>query len=179
MDLMAAITKEHSKQQALLVANWIGNDPVRFGNLWKLFTGDDYRMTQRAAGIVNSLVERYPQLITPYWDNIISLLKDSSLPIAVKRNLLRLLQFVSIPEPYHGDFIEFCFPNMEDSKATVAIRCFSMTILYNLTQNYHELEEALEQSIQYCLEQQEVTAGFRARAKHILTALLRRKSAHR
>jgi hypothetical protein len=95
MDLMAAITKEHSKQQALLVANWIGNDPVRFGNLWKLFTGDDYRMTQRAAGIVNSLVERYPQLITPYWDNIISLLKDSSLPIAVKRNLLRLLQFPS------------------------------------------------------------------------------------
>ena len=51
MDLRAELLEEHSKRQALRVADYIGNDPERFADLMCLFFGNEYRVTQRAAWV--------------------------------------------------------------------------------------------------------------------------------
>jgi hypothetical protein len=49
MDLLAALTEEHSKAQCNKIVAYIGNDKKKFAELMKLFFEGEYRITQRAA----------------------------------------------------------------------------------------------------------------------------------
>ena len=49
MDIREALLAEHSKGQTTKIVRYIDGDPVRFAELMKLFLGDTYRLSQRAA----------------------------------------------------------------------------------------------------------------------------------
>ena len=133
MDLRAEILKEHSKAQAEKIANWIGKDAERFGELVQLFLHDEYRVVQRAAHAVSIIADRYPKLLAPHLEAMLAKMSEPGALVAVKRNVIRALQTIDIPEPQHGEVMNTCFELQADSKETVAVRCFSMTVLNNLS----------------------------------------------
>jgi len=53
MDIREALLAEHSKRQTMKIVRYINGDPARFAELMKLFLGDTYRLSQRAAWAVN------------------------------------------------------------------------------------------------------------------------------
>ena len=65
MMLREALLKEHSKKQALQIANYVGSDPLLFAQLMALFFANEYKITQRAAWVVSCCAEKHPQLILP------------------------------------------------------------------------------------------------------------------
>jgi hypothetical protein len=108
LNLREEILKEHSKKQTAMLASYIGNDPEKFAELMRLFTGDEYRITQRAAWIVSYCAQNFPGLIVPYLPALVQLL-GRPVHDAVKRNTVRILQFQEIPGDLRGELVEACF----------------------------------------------------------------------
>lgn len=168
MDIKKEILKEHSKRQTLKVVKHIGNDPNRFKELIHIFLAGPYRVTQRAAWSLSCCVEEYPRLITPHLNVILKVLDRNDTHDAVKRNIVRLLQFIEIPKKYYGSLVDKCFPLL-DAKQPIAVRVFSMQVLCNIAMKVPDLKKELKLVIEDQLPY--ASSGFLARAKKVLREL--------
>lgn len=168
--LATRILNEHSKAQTEKIAAWVGHSPERFAELMHLFLHAEYRIVQRAAWIISYVAKAHPDLIQPHLHDMVYRMKDEGIPVAVKRNVVRVLQFLAIPEALQGVVMEQCFAFLADAQETVAVRAFSMTILGNLAREYPEIKGEIVMLIEDAL-QQEPTAGIISRAKKVLKEL--------
>jgi hypothetical protein len=166
MDLLKAIEKEHSKTQCELIVKYVGGNKDRFAGLMQLFLKGEYRVTQRAAWPLSICVENHPELITPYFKQILPLLKKPDAHIAVVRNVVRLLQYVDIPKRYHGQVMNDCFEFIAGNDTPAAIKAFSLTILENLSVTYPDIKPELRLIIEERWPHE--TPAFHSRARKIL-----------
>ncbi|CAL1518128.1 hypothetical protein [Chitinophaga sp. MM2321] len=170
MDIRSEILAEHSRAQSLRIAAWIGNRKDRFDQLIKLFLQDEYRVVQRSAWIISFVAASHPALMTPHLSAMVARIEVPDLPTAVKRNVLRILQHISIPPDLHGPVMNTCFSFLEDPQEMIAVKAFSMTILANLAKEYPEIKNEIRLLITDLLEHTP-SAGIRSRAKKVLTAI--------
>ncbi len=169
MDLEAALMLEHSKANTRRIADYIGDDKQRFADLMHLFFLNTYRLTQRAAAVVNESIDRHPQLINPWMERMIDNLYQPNLHDAVKRNTVRALQFVEIPEVLRGRAADICFQLLGSAEEPIAVKAFSMGVLYNITVHHPELKNELQLMIEDLLPYG--SAGIKSRGKRILRQL--------
>ena len=169
MDIKTALLEEHSKAQAMKIVRYIGSDQKRFDELLKLFLTNEYRISQRAAFSLGHACQARPYLIAPNLRLIIENLQDDTVHDAVKRNTVRILQDIDIPEDLLGLTADICFRYLNDPKVAVAIRVFSMSVLYNICKKEPDLSNELKLVIQDHYEHG--TAGFKSRGKKILKQL--------
>jgi len=169
MDLEKLLRAEHSKRQCDRIVAYIGDDKDRFAQLIELFFRGEYRMTQRAAWPLSYCVQRHPELITPYYRQLLDNLGRKDIHVAVVRNTVRLLQDVSIPKRWHGRVMSVCFEFVEDPATPIAVKAFALSILSNLSAKYPEIKGELKTLIESQWEQ--ATPAFRSRAKKILKGL--------
>lgn len=168
MNLENELEKAHSKENAQIIAKYVGKSTSRFAALMQLFFHNEYRVSQRAAHAVSHCVDRYPALLQPYISRMIEHLhKDPE--VAIKRNTVRLLQKQEIPEESQGFLVEKCFEYLTSAKETIAVKAFSMTILHNLTHVYPELKSELKIVIEDLI--QHASPGVKNRGKKILSEL--------
>lgn len=171
MDLLAEILKEHSRQQSEKVAKWIGDDNKRFAELMDLFLHDEQLIAQHAAWIMSVVVEKQPQMAVPYQRAMVKRMAEPGTHDAIKRNVVRVLQVLEIPEELHGDVMNICFDFLVDPNEAIAIRAFSMTVLYNISKHYPEIKQELKAVLENALEHENASPGFRNRAGKILSNL--------
>lgn len=129
MNLEREILKEHSKHQTVKIANWIGDNETRFADLMKLFLTAEYQIVQRSAWIDSRCAEQHPDLTKPWLSKMVSRAGEKNVHDAVKRNVVRLLQFVDVPHALQGKVANLCFDFLQDLKAPIAVKAFSMTVL--------------------------------------------------
>ncbi|HEV7701621.1 MAG TPA: hypothetical protein VGO43_15425 [Pyrinomonadaceae bacterium] len=166
MNLRDEILAEHSKRQTAKIVDWVGTDPKRFGELMKLFLGDVYRITQRAGWPLSNCVKLHPELIQPYFSQLLKQLERDDVHVAVRRNVVRLLQFVDIPKRYQGRIFDACYNLLADPAQPVAVRVFSMTVAAKIANDQPELLGELRMiATKY---PQVATAGFRSRSRRVL-----------
>ena len=166
MDIREALLKEHSKSQCRKIVEYIGDDKKKFAELMRLFFGDEYRVIQRAAWPLSYCVHEHPELIAPYFEDLLLMLQKPGVHNAVTRNITRLLQNISIPKRHEGRLMTICFEFISDVKTPAAVKAFSLSILDNLSKNYPEIASELRLIIEERWEHE--TAAFRSRAKKIL-----------
>jgi hypothetical protein len=169
MDLMKLLRAEHSKRQCDRIVAYIGSDKERFAQLIELFFRGEYRITQRAAWPLSFCVRRHPQLIAPFYRQLLDNLGRKDIHVAVVRNTVRLLQDVSIPKRWHGRVMSVCFEFVEDPATPIAVKAFALSILSNLSAEYPEIKGELKTLIESQWEQ--ATPAFRSRARKILKAM--------
>ena len=174
MDLRTEILHAQTKAQALRIVNWIETDEQKLAQVIDLFLNDTYRVIQHAAWIINLVAERHPQLVYPYLERMIVKMKEPGLPPAVRRNVVRILDGINIPEKLHGLVMENCFAFLQDPNEAVAVRVFSMSVLNALSVHYPEIKQELLLTIEEGLSQKP-SAAYRARAKAVLKKLSPRK----
>jgi hypothetical protein len=139
MNIREALLEIHSKAQAEKISAYVGDDPERFGELIKLLLCPVYRVSQRAAWPVSFCIERNPELVKPYFNVLIKQLERDDTHAAVRRNVVRLFQFVEVPKRYQGRLFDACYILLDDPNQPVAIRVFSMTVAANLAGDSPEL----------------------------------------
>ena len=166
MNLREAILQEHSKTQCTKIVDWVGDSQQRFNQLFQLFLQDEYRVVQRAAWPVSYCVEAHPEFIRHNFDKLLNNLQRSNQHVAVKRNTIRLLQYVQIPKKFQGKVMNICFEYLESPDTPVAIKAFSLTVLANLSTQYPDIIPELRLIIEDLLPNQ--TAAFSNRANHLL-----------
>jgi hypothetical protein len=169
MDLRTEILREHSKHQVIRIAAWIGSDRTRFKRLMELFLHGEYRVTQRSAWIVSQCADRHPLLITPWLKAMIDKTQEPGVHDAVKRNVVRILQFIDIPPSLLGKVVTICFDFLGSEDEPIAVRCFSMTVLVNAAQKEPDLKHELQAVIQTMLPF--ARPAIQARARMVLAQL--------
>jgi len=160
--------EDSSLQQGKLIADYILKNPAHFDTLMEYFLNGHYRLAQRAARPVNLCVEQQPKLILPYLDRVIENIKNPIHP-AIRRNGLRMLQFIRIPEKYDGQLADICFKCINDVREPTAIRVFAMSVVLQIVHRYPELKVELKTLLEEHLPYS--TAGFKSRGKKVLKAL--------
>jgi hypothetical protein len=171
MNLREEILSTHSKAHSVEIAEWIGKDKKRFDCLMQLFFGDEFTVVQRSAWIVSICTDSYPELAFPYLKQMIEYCYKAGIHVAVKRNVTRVLAHIIIPGELHEAAMNLCFELLADQKETVAVRCWSMDILMQISSSYPEIKNELKHIIDDALEYQELTAGFKSKARRILKSL--------
>lgn len=169
MKLVESILKEHSKRQTDKIVRYIGKDPKRFAELVDVFLNGPYRVTQRAAWPLSYCVAEHPNLINPHLKSILVFAQKPGVHDAVRRNTMRLLQFVAIPKTLKGTVADLCFKYLGSPSEPIAVKVFAMTVLTQLAAEYPELKNELipliEQQMPYG------SAGFRSRGMKSLKLL--------
>ena len=169
MNIVQVVLHEHSRAMCNRVVSYVGNNPRRFQELIEAFLKGPYRVTQRSGWPLSFCVELHPNLINPHLKKIIRNLKTPGLHDSVKRNTVRLLQFIEIPKTLQGEAAEVCFKFLSNPKEPVAVRVFSMSVLANITRKQpairNELRIIIEDQLPYA------TAGFMSRARSVLKEL--------
>ena len=168
MDIREQLLKEHSKSNANKIAHYVSDNTSRFALLMKLFFSDEYRVTQRAAQVVSICSDSHPQLIRPYLKELILNLRND-VHDAVKRNSLRILQDIELPESLHGDMADIGFRLLTSREEPVAVKVFAMTVLANICKKEPDLKNELEIIIEDQMPYG--SAGFISRGNKILKRL--------
>jgi hypothetical protein len=169
VSLKEVILKEHSKRQCDKVVASIGNSAPRFSELVNLFLEGPYRVTQRAAWPLSCCLEKNPTLIQPHLKKILNYSMKPGVHDAVKRNVVRLLQFIEVPKRLQGLTAAICFQFFNNKKEPIAIRVFSMTVLSNLAKKLPELKNELIPLIEDQMPYG--SAGFISRGRKVLKEL--------
>lgn len=159
---------EHSKVQTMRVVDYIGHDPEIFEALMQLFFADDWCLNQRASWPIPIIVERYPELIYPYLEQLLKNLENPS-HNAVVRNTIKLFQDIDIPDKLQGEVVNICTSLLTNPKEPVANRVFSMTVIYNISKKWPDLQNELRILIESQMENE--SAGFKSRGQKILKAM--------
>ena len=166
MNIREELLKEHSKQQALKIANYACSSPKYFKELMNCFIDNEYRIAQRAAWSVSWASQKQPELVKPYIKILVAQLNRKNIHNSVIRNSLRILQKINIPQKFHGEVMNSCFNFIQQPATPVAFKSFSLKILGNFAKIYPEIKNELKVIIEERWGTE--TAGFKAKAKHIL-----------
>lgn len=125
------------------VADYACSSEETFKELVHCFLSDDNQLAQRAAYSLGMAVDKNPPLIGPYVGVLVSQLKRKDVHDAVIRNTVRVLEDIEIPEVFHGEVMDACFALLQNREIAIAIRAYSMTILYQLSKVYPEIRGEL------------------------------------
>ncbi len=168
MDIQKELLKRHSRQQTNKIVRYIGSDPARFKMLIHTLLEGSKLIAQRAAWSLSNCVESRPALIKPHLNKVLKMLDREDIHDAVKRNIVRLLQYIEIPKRLYGTVADKCFLLM-DPKEPIAVRVFAMTVLANIARE----EPGLKKELRIVIEDQlpYASAGFLSRARKVLREL--------
>ena len=166
MNIREELLASHSKAQTIKIVEFIGSDRERFSELMAIFFGGPYRLTQRAAWPMNYCVQSHPELIGPYLNKLLDFTERDDVHDAVRRNAMRLLQYVIVPPRLKGRVYELCLELISDQKQPVAVKAFAITT----ARKRAETEPSLMQELALVVREQlpHNSIAFAKRAREVL-----------
>src|SRR5690606_15375684 len=144
MDLYQELLPGSSKASIDRITNYIQDDPVKFSQLYHYFLSNDGAIQRKAIWALSCCVEKWSDLIIPYCKELIPYLQQARSSDGVKRNILRLFQFIDIPENIEEDLLANCFDFLANCQEAVAVRVFAMQLLAKLSLKYPEIKNELD-----------------------------------
>jgi 8-oxo-dGTP diphosphatase len=170
-DLQAMINSMMSQQEAEWVAKSAIENPAIFNKLLEYSYSKDRKLAFRASWTVSKVCDKYPEMIYPYLIEIIKGL-DKFDNESVQRSFLRIISMSDlgkISQTHHGILADNCFRFLNSGFSAIAIKAYSMDIIYNLALIYPELANELSATIN--ILQGEGSAGVIARGHIIMKKL--------
>jgi hypothetical protein len=169
MNLVAELEKRQSLASKNKIIRYVGTDPKRFDELMKIFLGGTYRLTQWAGWPLSDIVKKHPDLIQRHLKPLLKVIDKPGMHVAVKRNVMRLLQFIDIPPAVRGIAFDKAFKLFSDTSEPVAVRVFAMTVMTDVAMKEPDLKNeviiAIEEQLPYG------SAAYKSRAARSLKAL--------
>ncbi|NUN68090.1 MAG: hypothetical protein HUU02_00085 [Bacteroidetes bacterium] len=168
-ELMERLFGRYARPEMLRLAERIGDDTERFAVVARMALSADAAVVMRASWLLTICAELRPALVTPWIPKLLAAAARPGASDALRRNIVRSLQFIDIPRRHQGRAADLCFGFLQDVKAPVAVKAFSMTVLANIAMSEpelkHEIVLTIEQLVPYG------SAGIRSRARKVLAQL--------
>jgi 8-oxo-dGTP diphosphatase len=155
--------------------DWIAISAIEnsaiFRKLLDYSFGTDKKLAFRASWTLTKICDKSPEMIYPWLTRIIEELAriDNE---GVQRSFLRILSFADLQQIDPGDqgiLADYCFNTLNSGYSAIAVKAYSMEILYRLATLYPELVNELAASIS--ILRGEGSAGIIARGTIILKKL--------
>ena len=170
-DLQAIINNMMSMPEAEWVATSAIENPAIFVKLYEYSFSTDKHLSFRASWTLSKVCDRYPEMIYPYLSQIIDSLAGIDNE-SVLRSFLRILSLTDIEKinaRQQGILADFSFNQLNTGFSAIAVKAYSMEILYRLTLIYPDLANELSTSIRLLME--DGSAGITSRGRAILRKL--------
>ncbi|MFZ6051556.1 hypothetical protein [Halocola ammonii] len=172
MNIKQALIDEHSKAQKDRIADYVGHDTDRFETFMRIFLHGEKPLPQRAAWCLDVIYRNNPIATQRFFPELIERLADDSAHDAVHRNILKIFESEPIDvlgEELQGKLIDLCFGFLASPQRPIAIRAYSMTVLYKFCELYPELGGELKLLIEENMKYG--SAGIKSRGRKVLKAL--------
>jgi 8-oxo-dGTP diphosphatase len=161
-----------SNMMSVREADWLASSALEnrdlFMNLLKFSYSDDKKMAFRASWTLTKVCDRHPASIYPYLPEIIMTLPRINNE-SVIRSFTRMISQADpadLSEENHGHLADYCFNSLGSPETSIAVKAYSMEILYRLSLIYPELAYELVATIRRLME--DGSAGIIAKGRTIL-----------
>jgi hypothetical protein len=170
-DLQAIVNNMMSMQEAEWIATSAIENPAIFIKLFQYSNSSDKKLAFRASWTLTKVCDRFPDLIYPYLNQIVESLNtiDNESTLRSFLRILSLTDLDKIDNRQHGLLADFCFGTLNSGFSAIAVKAYSMEILYKLSLIYPELANELSTSIRILME--DGSAGITARGSMIIRKL--------
>jgi hypothetical protein len=171
-DVSGMLERMMSSKEADWLATSTAENPAIFRKLTEYSFSSDKKLAFHSSWILSKACEKNPDLISSVSHNIIESLKNIDNE-SVRRSFLKIITLTDlrkIDAKNQGLLADFCFSALNSGFASIAVKAYSMDIIYNLTTVYPELAAELEVSVRSLMEE-ESSAGIKARGRMILKKL--------
>ncbi len=167
-ELKLMINNMMSMQEADWLATSALENPVLFSKLLEYSYSTDKKLAFRASWTISKVCDKFPAIILPHLDEIVASLPqfDNESVIRSFLRILSLNDLEKLSSGNHGLLADYCFTSLTDIDSAIAIKAYSMEILYKLALIYPELGNELATSIRILMENG--SAGIVARGNMIL-----------
>jgi 8-oxo-dGTP diphosphatase len=156
-------------------AEWLAESAIENGEILRKLLdysfSKDKKLAFRASWTLSKVFDKYPDLIGSDLQLIIGSLETLDNE-SVQRSFLRIISMSDlnyVSQKQHGILAEHCFKMLKSGFSAVAIKAFSMEIIYKLALIYPELANELSSTIN--MLQLDGSAGILARGHIILKKL--------
>lgn len=170
MNIRNQLLITHSKANTQIIRVYIGLNNERLQELMDCFFSNEYRTSQRSAMVVSDIFDHHPLFIEPYLFQLIDNLNNPNQHIAIKRNTLRILQFVTLPEDRISGLFDTCLTYIIAAYEPIAVKAFSMGVLLNICKLFPELKQEVIPVLEIELERNE-NPGIVSRGNKVLKTL--------
>jgi 8-oxo-dGTP diphosphatase len=170
-ELLRMVNSMMSMKEAEWVATSAIENPAIFDKLLEYSFSDDNKLAFRASWTLTKVCDKYPELIYPHLSRIIGALGnlDNESTLRCFLRIVSLSDMDRISDKYHGMLTDHCFSLLRSGFSAIAVKAYSMEILYKLVLKYPELRNELSASI--IMLQTDGSAGILARGRQILKKL--------
>ena len=158
-----------SKEQALRIAEFAASSEENFMELMDCFLSKNVKLAQRAAWSVSWAAIKNPEIVRPHVGLLVNQLTKTDIHNAVIRNSIWILQDLEIPAAFHGELLSACFDFIQKRNTPIAVKAFSLNVLFNLSKIYPEIRNELRIIILQNIDYE--TAAFKSRANKILAKI--------
>lgn len=156
-------------------AEWLAESAIENGEILRKLIdysfSEDRKLAFRASWTLSKVFDKYPDLIGPDLQLMIRSLETIDNE-SVQRSFLRMISMSDlncINQKQHGILADHCFKMLKSGISAIAIKAYSMEIIYKLALIYPELANELSSTIN--MLQGEGSAGILARGHIILKKL--------
>jgi 8-oxo-dGTP diphosphatase len=153
-DLQDMINSMMSMQEAEWVAASALENPAVFNKLFEYSCSGDSKLAFRASWTLTKVGDKYPEIFDPYLHQLVEILPKVDNE-GVERCFLRIISLSSmekIDEKHHGLLADYCFTALGSAESAIAIKVYSMEVLYNLSVIYPQLANELAVSVRLLME---------------------------
>lgn len=163
------LTKKASRANSYQVVAMVGKDYKLYKELIRLIVSYECPVSEKAAWAMNHCYEDGVGFFEDYFEEMTLVLADSKYSDSVKRNIVRIFQFIDIPQKHQASIIDSCFTLVTNKKTAIAVKAFSLGVLEKMTKLYPELKNELRAVIEDLLPK--ASSGLKNRCQHILRRL--------
>jgi len=152
------ILTDSGRATADMAVDVIYQKPEMFDEAYQMCMAEEGKKALRAARVVQLVAEYHPELLKPYFPDLVHRLNDLT-HSSVKRCMMKVLTFydVSEDEELHGIIIDACFKRMNDFGEEVATRAYATRVLQRFTKIYPEITGELIVALQVVIENSKET----------------------
>jgi 8-oxo-dGTP diphosphatase len=171
LDIRTMVNNMISMKEAEWVATSAIENPAIFINLFEYSCSPDKKLAFRASWILSKVCDKFPEIIDPYLSRVVEILNELDNESAL-RSFLRIISLSDlekISNQQHGVLADFCFNSLKSGFSAIAVKAYSMEILYRLSLIYPELANELSASVMVLME--DGSPGIVSRGRMVLKKL--------
>lgn len=170
-DIEQMVTRMTSMKEAGWIASSVVDNTAMLKKLLEFSYSKDRKLAFRSSWVLTKAGDKATDIFNPFVPRMIESLAGLDNE-SVIRSFLRIISFsdpVILTRKHQGLLADYCFKQLNSGFSAIAIKAYSMDILYKLTLIYPELSTELALSIRSVMDID--SAGIRSKAKSILNKL--------
>lgn len=170
-DMALMLENTHGRKEAEWLAELAAEKEDVLFRLINFSFSDDNRLSSKASWSLSKVHDKHPGTLAPFIPMIIGSL-DRLETESVKRSFMKIISLSDITvlnRKNQGILADYCFRMLRSGFSSIAVKAYSMEIIYRLAQVYPELTGELAETIN--LLQDEKSAGILAKGRIIMKRL--------